>query len=278
MYLYRGAILRTERMGTEESGVEPSKVINLIAKRAELIAQLREGPKYNRDLQERLGVSRSTVYKAIRELKEHDIVEGTDRGNRLSLLGRLADREYQEFVGAVESICAPDDLLPFLPTDVDLDLDVLDGAAVIRSERHAPNRPVAAVEEMVERATSVVGISPVALPQYVAVFRDEIVAGRLTADLLLERPVVEHVVANYRRELEESFATGNVRIWQTAASLPFGLVVVEEPEPETAVLVYDADGTLQGVIHNTSRAAFEWGMAVYESYLQGATQVSVTGG
>ena len=264
-------------MGPSDSRADVEHLITLVVKRSRLVDLLRTGPRYKRDLQEELGVSRSTIYKAVRELEDEGIVERTDEGHRLSLVGRLVHREYREFSDSVAAVSGSGDLLAVLPSEVPLTLDALAGAEVTRAERHAPNRPVEAVERIVEDASKLRGMSSAALPQYVAVFRDQIVAGRLVAELLLERPVVEYVFANYRDEVMESFASDNVRFRETTASLPFGLIVVEEPEPEMAVLVYGDDGALKGVIRNDSAAACDWAAEVYGSYAADATEVAPEG-
>lgn len=271
--LLRADQLGTPGMGSSDSRADVEHLIGLVVKRSRLVDLLREGPKYKRDLQEELGVSRSTIYKAVRELEEDGIVERTDGKHRLSLVGRLVHREYREFFDSVAAVSGRGDLLSVLPSEVPFALDALDGAEVTRAERHAPNRPVETVEGIVEGASKLRGMSSAALPQYVAVFRDRIVEGELTADLLLERAVVEYVFENYRDEVAEAFDSDNVRFHETTASLPFGLIVVDEPEPETAVLVYGDDGALKGVIRNDSAAAYDWATEVYASYAGDATEV-----
>lgn len=262
-------------MGTDGSRADAETLINLMVKRSDLIAELRTGPKYNRDLQDRLGVSRSTVYKAIRELKEHGIVVQTKEGNRLSLLGELVEGEYRSFVGTITEIRAPGSLLAHLAPGVDLDPAMLVGAEQVRAERHAPDRPLVTFEEIVTTADEIRGLGPVTLPQYVSVFRDELVDGELAAELLLERQVAEYLLSNYREAVADAATDGDLGLLETDESIPFGLLVVDDPGPEAVVFVYDDRGTLRGLLRNDSRDAVEWASSVYESYRGDAGRVSV---
>lgn len=261
------------RMEPDVDHPEPIDAVTALIKRSAVIDCIRERPRRKRDIQDELGVSRSTVYKAIRELEELRLVEQTSAGCQLSLLGRLLSDEYEEFFRHVETICRPGTLLDHLPADADLTTDVLVGADVVVAQRHAPRRPVTIAGDLIRDATEVRGFSPVALPQYVDVFRDEIVSGTLAADLLLEEPVVEYLIDHYREELAESFESDDLAVWRTTESLPFGLILVDAPERAVIVMVYDDGGELRGLISNRSERAFAWGTDLYERHLTAATAV-----
>lgn len=248
------------------SGFDANVVSEVVSQRADVLACLADGQKHNRDLQDDLGISRSTAYKALRELEEHSLVERRDEGFGLTLAGRLAFEQYAQYTDAIEVVCTPGPLLAVLPSDAIDCLSVLRGADVVFAERHAPNLPVRTVADVVRDATALRGISPVLLPLYVELFHDCIVDDGLDARLLLEEPVVEHLFDQYQRAAMAVVETGHTRLWVTDETLPFGLIVVDEPDPKVVLIVYDNGGGLRGVITNTRADAIEWGCEVWNRY------------
>lgn len=257
------------------SGFDADAVSDVVSQRADVLACLVDGPKHNRDLQDELGVSRSTAYKALRELEEHSLVERTDDGFGLTLTGRLAFDQHARYTDAIEVLCVPGSLLTVLPSDAIDSLAVLRGADVVFAERHAPNLPVNTLEDVVREATALRGMSPVLLPLYVDLFHECIVDGDLDANLLLETPVVEHLFDQYRTAAVEVVETGDARLWNTDETLPFGLVVVDEPDPMVALIVYDDNGGLRGVITNSTASAVAWGRSVWERYRSDARAITL---
>ncbi|WP_227354604.1 helix-turn-helix transcriptional regulator [Haladaptatus salinisoli] len=256
-----------------ETGDDLNDTIATVTKRSQFLSALSSGPIPKRDLGDELGVSRSTVYKAVRELREHDLVERTDAGLELTLAGRLLEAEYDAFRGCVEDVRRTRQLLSILPTDCDLPMALLDDATVALAERHAPNHPVQYVEEIVSEADVTRGFSPVALPQYVELFHEQAVRGDLSAELVLERPVVRYLVTDYGDRLQEALRSGGLSVWETTDTLPFGLIAVEGERDGVCVVVYDERGELRGLVANHTREATAWGRELFESYRDGADYI-----
>lgn len=253
-----------------ETDSDVPEVIRMVVKRAELLDRLAEGPVRKRDLRDDLGVSRSTVYKAVRELERANLVEETDAGPRLTLPGRLLADRYRSFAGAVADVVGHGPILDAIPHDATLTTAVLDGGDHVLAERHAPNRPIAHIETMVRGADRVVGLSPVVLPQYVDLFHEQLVSGELTAELVLESPVVEYLRSDHTDRLAEAMATGRLVVWETDATLPFGSVVGEDG---LALIVYEESGELRGLFRNDTPAALDWGREVFEQFRADATEI-----
>lgn len=255
--------------------IDVPEVMDVVARREAVIRTLLAEPKHKCDLQDELGVSRSTVYKAIRELESLNLVERGTEGYEPTLVGRLFFEEYERFCSKMESICASSQLLSVLPPDTDIPSDVVDGAELDLAKRHAPNRPVRSFEEMVREADALKGCSPVVLPQYVELFHEQTVDGDLKAKLVLEQPVVEHLTDNYGLEFCESLTLDTVTVRVTESELAYGLVVVEEPTPVIGVMIHDRGGELRGFITNDTADALEWGHDVWERHVSETRRVNL---
>ena len=258
----------------EPGGLEPAEALDVVARRARFIECLLDGPKYNRDIRDALDVSRSTAYKAVRELESLDMASRCDDGYELTNLGRLLYAEYERALDRIEEVCRPGHLLSILPTDTDISFGVLDGASVFFAHRHAPNRPVREIESVVEAATAVRGTGPVVLPRYVELFHEQILAGELDAELVVERQVLQYLVSDYAQDYEEAIERENFAVSVTDGELPYALLVVDEPTPQVGIIVYDQQGELRGFIRNDSAAAHQWGCERWEEARNVATPVT----
>ncbi|GAA0199502.1 helix-turn-helix transcriptional regulator [Haladaptatus pallidirubidus] len=259
-----------------EEGTTPDELIGTMTKRAEFLAVLSSGPMEKRALRDELGVSRSTVYKVVRELKEYDLVKRINDGLALTLAGRILETEYETFRRRTEDVCRIRRLLLTLPADCGISTALIEDAEIILPERHAPNHPIRYFEQMVSDAECVRGLSPVALPQYVDLFYERSVSGGMAAELVLEQPVVEYLVTDYSDQLREALGIGNLSVWETENTLPFGLVVAEgtDDKPDAiCVVVYDDRGELRGLITNDGPKAVEWGHETFEAFRDDATLV-----
>ncbi len=238
--------------------------ISTVVKRTAFLDRLAGEPASKRDLRDELDLSRSTVYKAVRELEALGLVTETDAGVALTLVGRLLAEECRAFEERVAAVTDAEALLSALPADVPVTTDLLVGAETARGERHAPTGPVEYIDDFVRRTDRVVGFTPVVLPQYVDMFHEEVVGGGLTADLVLETPVAEYLRENHGDRLSEALATGNLSVRRTDETLPFGLVVAEDEG--LVLIVYDEGGDLRGVLLNDTEAALDWGTELFRTY------------
>ncbi|WP_135854461.1 helix-turn-helix transcriptional regulator [Halorussus salinus] len=253
---------------TDEPDSDLRECISTVVKRTAFLDRLADEPTSKRDLRDELDLSRSTVYKAVRELEALGLVTETDAGVALTLVGRLLAEECRAFESRAAAVTDAASLLSALPADVPVTTDLLVGAETVRGERHAPTGPVEHIDEVVRRTDRVVGFTPVVLPQYVDMVHEEVVADDLTADLVLEAPVVEYLRENHDERLREALASGNLSVRRTGETLPFGLVVAEGEG--LVLIVYDETGDLRGVLLNDTEAALDWGTELFRTYWERA--------
>lgn len=261
---------------TDQTNADVTDVVETVVKRAAFLDRLTSGPTGKRDLRDDLDVSRSTVYKAMRELEDADLAVETDEGCRLTLFGRLLVEEYVAFIETVTAVERYESLLSVLPPDAPVTTGALVGADRVTAERHAPNRPVGRIEQVVQNADRVFGFSPVVLAQYVDLFHEQVVSEGLDVELVLERPVVEYMQEDHGDLFAEALDTDRLSVWVTDESLPFGLVVGEGDSNEIVVIAYDRGGELRGVIANDTAAALDWSDEVFRAYRSRAEQLDPT--
>lgn len=250
------------------------ETIQTVVKRAETLDRLADGSTSKRDLRDDLGVSRSTVYKAVRELEEQNLVEEDGGAIRLTLYGRLVVDLYRSFAETVEDTTRQRSLLSVLPRDAPVTTDLLVGADAVLADRPAPSRPLDVIEDVILSTDRAIGFAPVAFQRFASLFREQRLAGNLTFDVVMERQVVEYLWEQDPEQFGESVSSDCFTYRETTEELPFGLVVTEDDTPEVAVVFYDEEGRPVGTIRNDTPAAVEWGHDVFETYRERATLVT----
>lgn len=247
-------------------GGNPDRLLEVLARRRELLAELAPGPRSKGDLVGALSASRSTVGRALGNLEEVGVVERRDDGYALTLAGRLLLERFDRLAATVVDVVGAGDLLGALPAEAPVDERLLRGAAVYRSGDGAP----AGTADLVGRAHRFRGFVPaVAGPRFPRL--DDRVRAGLDAELLCEADAVAEVAGD---------AAGNgpvgsgLRLLRTG-SLPFGLLLTEDAGgTHVRVTVYDDGGDPAGVIHNDTPAAAEWARECYERHREAATDVT----
>lgn len=74
---------------------QPSKIIEIVQKRTGFFELLSEGINDKRNIEEELGVSRSTVNRTLSELDQLGMVEADNGDLDLTLYGELSYQQYQ---------------------------------------------------------------------------------------------------------------------------------------------------------------------------------------
>jgi predicted transcriptional regulator len=228
--------------------------IEVVERRTELLDAIADRPRDQRDLREAVGVSRSTVYKTLRELCEAGLVVETDGIYRLTQYGRLLRRSHDSYQGRLARLSRAEPVLSALPADLLVPLEFVTRARVHTAERHAPERPFEALESLTGRTSSYRCLSPIAVSRYMDRIHGQVERG-LDAELLVERAAAGHL-RRYDR-FEELRAETGFCLLRTDERVPYGLLVDDEHEV-AALFAYGPEGSLRGVLASEARTAYRW--------------------
>lgn len=248
-------------------------LLETVTQRAAVIERLSDGSRDKRELTEGLDVSRQTVDRAIRELESAAMVERTDEGYRLTLVGRLAFREFEALLGRYERLCLARDLLVHLPPDTRIDADVLAGATVVHADRRLPLEPARELERLVEEADTLVGYSPVSVPQYVSLFHHQVTRTDTEIELFLDEALLERLVSGYTEELQEALSTPNFTLFRLSESLCPNMGIVLADGSSVHIGVYDDTGNIRGTITTDADAAVAWARDRFETCRENGRKV-----
>ena len=239
---------------------DTAALADVLRKRAPLLETLADGPLTQRHVRDELGVSRSTVYEALRELESAGLVVGRPEGYALTGLGRLTWRRRDCYLARLNRLTVADRLLASVPPDQRLPLSLFEHGKVYVSGRHAPERPLEQMEARSEVADRLRCFSPSGMPRYLENIHERVETGRQTATLVLERPALERLGAEYDR-FEAVRADPNVEFRVLGEELPFALVLFDGDE--LGFFAYD-DGVPVGAAFSDDPDVVRWGERRYE--------------
>lgn len=258
----------------EREAPNPDDVLSILHKRREYVQALRSGPADVRDLRDELGTARSTVYTAVRELESVRLATRGEGGYRLTQFGHLAARLFEEFSADLHALIETEPSLPLVDAEPTIPPSVVVDATVVTRSDPAPDQPIEAFEDDVREATEIRGFAPVTRSRYIRLFRKRIASGEFEATILTEPDVVEHILERYPEETQEMLSEGTYRLYETDESLPFGLVLFDEPVRQLGMSLYDDNQRLAAYLRTDSPGALDWAEDIYQRYRSTATELS----
>lgn len=243
----------------------PPDVVDVVARRRELLALLAE-PRTKPDLVERADIARSTVDRAIDDLREHGLVSRSGSTYVATYAGRHAADAYDGFRVRLDALEAAQPILDVLPADVSIPPAALEEATVLESTPEAPQAPVEHNADLVAGATTFHGTGPAVIPQYTDTVTKLVTAGGATVELVLTEAVVEVLDSEYDDGFEQLRAATGLSLYVTDEPMPYAVWTAEKPAETVSGIVVYTDSGIKGAINNDTAAMNEWARAAYESY------------
>ena len=265
--------------------------LSVLLNRTETLRALVERPQTKPDLVDRLGVSRSTVDRAIRDLEDACLVMATDGRYAASAIGRTALQRYDAFRTEATDVFDATEVLSELPLETDVPVTMLVGAETIHATETAPYRPVEQSIQALEGADSYRAILPaLADTRQIRVLHDRIVSDGATAELVIPPSVLKQLDSDFQHQLRTMAGTdrfvlrclsdtatvsGDTGPGDAATTLPYGVALVGSDGDITAqLLVHRTDGSLGGIVTNASVAAVDWATSWYETVRERSTDIT----
>jgi predicted transcriptional regulator len=242
-------------------GGDRAEVVDVLAKRGDTLRELLEQPRTKRDMVDDLGIPRSTLDRAVRELETTGLVEYRDGAYYPTLFGRTALEAHDAYQRAIDDLSSAADVVSPLPPESPLDGTFLTGAEVVSSTPHLPDEVVGRLFESVRGADRVRGVAPVGMDGHLDAFRDATTAHAGGLELVLTPELFDHIARTRPQETLDVMETGRATFFRTDIPFRFGLWVADDRE--AGVVVYTDTG-VRGVLVNDDSDAVEWALDLYE--------------
>lgn len=244
-------------------------VAGTLRRRRPVLELLAGGPRDQREVREALDRSRSTVYKALKELEEAGLVERRGDAYALTAYGRLAWQRHDEYEARLRRLEAARPLVGAIPEGRLPPPVVLERARIVLPSRDAPERPLECLEAYSGRSDRIRCLSPAGMPRYLAEIHAAVEAGERTVELLVESAALERLRSGYGR-FEEAVLTEGLDVLRTDGTLPFAVVLFDADR--LGLFAYD-EGVLVGAAFSRDPDAVRWGEATYGRHRSTADRV-----
>lgn len=251
--------------------MDTERLIELVRRRPVLEALREEGAMDRRGLEQHLEVSKSTVHRFTRSLRDHDLIERIGGEFALTPLGEVC---AEEVVGFGTAIDTARELAPVLRAasahGVEIEIEMFADATVTTAAPGNPYRPVNRFMSLLGETDTLRGLDPASInPLHLDEVHERIVGGMAT-DAVFPPAVVEELLTSNPDRAKRAFESGNL-ILRTHEDLPFGLTLCDD---RVGVGIYSDDtGLLQLYADTDAPDAREWGETVYEDYRAEATDL-----
>lgn len=244
-----------------------AEVKAIVERRSDVLATLRDDALEKRELIDELGVSRSTVDRAIEELVSVDLVSVECGRYRTTLAGRICLERFQAYVTELEETVAAQAVLEPLPKDCALPIDAVAGSERIVSAGAAAYRPLERLSQTMGSATAL-SVLLGRLPD-ARLFRrwyDHVVVDENVVHAVVSEPLFEALQTDFPRRLAAMEATDQFSL-RVGPTPPYGLVVTAgSAGPAVTIVVFEADGGVHGLLENDRLAARHWATWVLAEY------------
>lgn len=238
--------------------------------RVDTLRALAEAAASKSDLADRIGASRSTVERSLRDLSMCGFVAATADGYRPTTTGRLALDEHDRRIERIDAFADAASLFDGIDIGFDVDPALFDEARVVEPRPHAPHRPVECVAGLVVTATHVSVYTARFLSRHARLYHDRVLDG-MTGTFVATDRVIERQRSARPDDLQEAIDLGRVDVRRTDRDDPLSVVLAETPDgPEVGLVVY-ADEMPRGFVGTDDPAATRWARDLHDRLWREAT-------
>lgn len=237
-------------------------IVSVLADRYTTLRALIDHPQAKRELEDTLDCSRSTIDRAIRELRDANLIHYEDGMWTPTLHGWCAYHARNKYHNHLADLVEAAPVLDNLPLDSPVDCAMLEGVDVYKVNASVPDMVVETILDYVSGATSVRIITPVVLIGFAKRLCERVAdSERYDVELTIPKDVFKQVHATYP-DLTASFIDDeNVQAYCASIPFSFGLLIVDDTN--VGLLTFTDHG-IGGFLMNDSEDAGAWAQKQYE--------------
>jgi len=237
-----------------------------LSKRSDILQAVADEPLTKPQLIDIVDVSRSTIDRGTKSLESVDCVENRDGHYTATTKGEFALDEYLQYKRNTNSIDEGGDILNCLGNDVEMSKNFLRNMTVHSRNPHVPDAVLEYSNELLQSATRLTGLAPVALTSYPNLINNEIEERGMSVELVIEDSVLNSLQDLKADVLSDLCADEDVDLYIYEDSLPYAMWIMQHDDGETAgITVYD-NGAVQGILSNDSPEEVDWAKDVCMEY------------
>ncbi|WP_248908186.1 helix-turn-helix transcriptional regulator [Halocatena marina] len=256
-------------MPTTEADAD--EVLRLLHKYGDVITQLLSDELTVHELALLLDPSQRTIRRVLETFDEQGLVVQEKNAYRLTQYGRQVAWLQCQHNRRISEVIDASEVLANLPGDAAIGCEMMRGVEAKTYPSSMRDVAFDPVEDSMESADRIRGISPEVRDRYVQLFTRHIFNYETEVELILEMEMIQGLNNFYSTELREAISAHNCSIWPAETVPAYGLIIVDEAE--VWIGVYRNGGELMGTLYNDSSQAVAWAIDLFDSYREQADRV-----
>lgn len=259
---FRNLFPSSTYLGSMGSGEPPPSVdesaadaVRLLFRREAFLTRLTEAPAEKPELIDDLDVSRSTVDRAVKELRTEGLVERRDAGFTLTHYGEISLRCYKQFVRGVRTVRRSRASLEQLPPSIDIPPAFFRDGMVLSAREEDDREPGEFLHVLFEEADELWTVTDSPHFEFVSLVHRRVVTEGLRFNLIHSIDMVERLKLHYPDRLESTLRSGNLDLYASDAVPPFGLIKAPGEEDTVVLILYGEKGEIETVVVTETCAA-----------------------
>jgi len=262
------------------SGEFDEEILTTAVERRPVLAALARNPHHRTELQEELGLSKTTCHRIVRTFDDRGLLRRTDRGYELTQLGEILHERVEEFESAIRAAYRLQPLVAaYDDTDIRFELDLFMDATVTRPEPGDPYPFVDRTMDLFRESDTirVIDCNPLVPPMYIERMLEIALETGMRGEFIVTEEIARGNMQQFpelQRQVAESDRTsGKYFVYE---EIPLGLALYDD---HLDVRVYDEEtGAPTLYVDTDNPDALEWAEDVYAEYRDRAEPASALDG
>lgn len=259
-----------------EGALEDIRFLANSENRIRVLSALTHGSASRRQLQEETGVPRSSAARVLEEAETREWVGSNGSEYWITSRGKAMVAEIRRTIEATEGVKHLGRAIEWLPEPVqNLDLRHFNEARITLPTQENPTAAFDRGLDRIDDASTYRGLTQNSLPQYMQVICDQVEAGSLEFEGVIEERFVE--VLRDDRERAETWSVIADRMWVFDGHVPINMHLVDD----TALIWLCGedeggdDVVPKGLLETENPRVVSWAESFYEEYLEAAKPFSL---
>lgn len=241
--------------------------------RVAVLRLLAEGPRSHDEIRDRVGASRVTTARILREFEEREWITRTGQECTLTPAGEWVCEEFTRLLDEMAAERRLREPLQWLPADLlTFDIRRLRDAELIRREESDATAIIRRILEFRRSSDHIRGISRTVAPVFIENDWESTVEGDTHLVQVVTPDALETILAHptAAEQLREMLEQPNVAVFVTG-DIPLSVSIVDG---SVGIDLADDQGVVKGGLVSVDDAVYEWAVDLFETCREEARQVA----
>ncbi|RDI69927.1 MarR family transcriptional regulator [Halopelagius longus] len=213
LYAFKSSPLRPVVDGTPTSR-DSSKLVEILAKRFEVLRALKDNPTTQTELSERMDISRPTVHRIIETFEEQRLVQRRESDYELTEFGREVCESHSEYVERIDNLSRLETIKRELGDELSFDSPILEGAEVRLNDPYTVDSPGCKNRQVIENAVKVCTVLDGVMFDYLDTHRTE--TNNEAVIMVLSDNITDSVLNTYEEPARDLLRTDYFELYRTS--------------------------------------------------------------